>query len=146
MSLSKLFSKRSFSAVSEQHKFKPKLTQLLIDGKFVNSSSGKTFDTINPTTEEKIVSVQEADSIDVDKAVRAARRAFDLGPWRRMAASERGRLIYKFAELIEQNIEELGTLETIDNGKPFKYAKDVDILAAVNTFKYYAGWADKIHG
>lgn len=87
--------------------FKPRLSQLLIDGKFVNSVSGKTFDTFNPTTEEKIISVQEADAADVDKAVKAARKAFDHGPWRRMAAAERGKLIYKFADLIEKNSDEL---------------------------------------
>ncbi len=101
---------------------KPKQTQLLIDGKFVNSVSGKTFDTFNPATEEKIVSVQEADQQDVDKAVKAARKAFDHGPWRRMAASERGRLMYKLADLIEKNFEELCALEALDNGKPYTFA------------------------
>lgn len=138
---SKHLLKRSFGTPSQ---IKPRQTQLLIDGKFVNSVSGKTFDTFNPATEEKIVSVQEADKIDVDKAVRAARKAFDEGPWRRMGASERGRLMYKLADLIEKNIDEIAALEALDNGKPFTFAKDGDISLVIKTLRYYAGWADKI--
>lgn len=119
---------------------------MLIDGKFVNSVSGKTFDTFNPATEEKITSVQEADKADVDKAVRAARRAFDHGPWRRMPASERGRLMYKLGDLIEKNFDELSALESLDNGKPFTMSKAGDIALVLKTIRYYAGWADKIHG
>jgi aldehyde dehydrogenase (NAD+) len=92
-------SRRGFAASA----VKPRVTQLLIDGKFVNSSSGKTFDTFNPATEEKIISVQEANVEDVNKAVKAARKAFDNGPWRRMSAAERGRLMYKLADLVEKN-------------------------------------------
>lgn len=125
---------------------KPRVTQLLIDGKFVNSTSGKTFDTFNPATEEKITSVQEADRADVDKAVKAARKAFDQGPWRRMAASERGRIMYKYADLIEKNFDELCALEALDNGKPFTMAKAADLALVVKTIRYYAGWTDKIHG
>ena len=125
---------------------KPKVTQLLIDGKFVNSVSGKTFDTFNPSTEEKITSVQEADVADVDKAVKAARKAFDHGPWRRMAASERGRLMYKFADLIEKNADELAYLEALDNGKALTLAKAIDCSMVVSVLRYYAGWTDKIHG
>lgn len=118
---SKLLLKKSFGTFNPAQ-VKPRVTQLLIDGKFVNSTSGKTFDTFNPATEEKITSVQEADRADVDKAVKAARKAFDQGPWRRMAASERGRLMYKFADLIEKNFDELCALEALDNGKPFTMA------------------------
>lgn len=125
---------------------KPKATQLLIDGKFVNSVSGKTFDTMNPATEEKIVSIQEADVADVDKAVNAARKAFDEGPWRRMPASERGSLMFKLADLIEKNTDELAMLESLDNGKPLSFSKGVDIALVIKTLRYYAGWADKIHG
>ena len=82
---------------------KPRVTQLLIDGKFVNSASGKTFDTFNPATEEKITSVQESGVEDVNRAVKAARNAFDNGPWRRMSAAERGRLMYKLADLVEKH-------------------------------------------
>jgi aldehyde dehydrogenase (NAD+) len=122
------------------------VTQLLIDGKFVNSSSGKTFDTFNPATEQKITSIQEASVEDVNKAVKAARKAFDDGPWRRMAAAERGRLMYKLADLIEKNTDELSALESIDNGKPFGISKAVDMALVVSCLRYYAGWADKIHG
>jgi aldehyde dehydrogenase (NAD+) len=125
---------------------KPRVTQLLIDGKFVNSSSGKTFDTFNPATEEKITSVQEASVEDVNKAVKAARKAFDHGPWRRMAASERGRLMYKLADLMEKHQDELAALEALDNGKPVSFAKAADIALCIKTYRYYAGWADKIHG
>ena len=91
--------KRFFS----HHSIKPKVTQLLIDGKFVNSASGKTFDTINPTTEEKISSIQEADHEDVDRAVKAARKAFDHGKWRTMPGVEKGKLMYKLADLIDKH-------------------------------------------
>ena len=125
---------------------KPRVTQLLIDGKFVNSQSGKTFDTVNPATEEKIASVQEADQADVDKAVKAARKAFDKGPWRRMSASERGHLLYKLADLVEKNAEELAKLEALDNGKPVAVARAADLPLTIKTYRYYAGYADKIHG
>ena len=141
---SKHLVKKSFATANSQ--IKPRVTQLLINGKFVNSVSGKTFDTFNPATEEKIVSVQEADRADVDKAVKAARKAFDEGPWRRMAASERGRLMYKFADLIEKNGDELAALEALDNGKTMAMAKIADIPLVVSTIRYYAGWCDKIHG
>jgi aldehyde dehydrogenase (NAD+) len=135
-------SRRGFSSAA----VKPRVTQLLIDGKFVNSSSGKTFDTFNPATEEKITSVQEAGVEDVNKAVKAARKAFDNGPWRRMAASERGRLMYKLADLVEKHHDELAALEALDNGKPVGFAKAADINLVIKTLRYYAGWADKIQG
>ena len=125
---------------------KPRVTQLLINGKFVNSSTGKTFDTFNPATEEKIASVQEATVEDVNAAVKAARNAFDNGPWRKMGAAERGRLMYKLADLVEKNFDEIAALEALDNGKPFGFAKAADINLVVRTLRYYAGWADKIHG
>ncbi|CDW85535.1 betaine-aldehyde dehydrogenase [Stylonychia lemnae] len=135
--------KRSFT--SSTH-IKPRVTQLLINGKFVNSASGQTFDTFNPATEEKIASVQEAGAEDVDRAVKAARKAFDEGPWRRMAASERGKLLCKLADLIDKNVEELGYLEALDNGKPEMIATQGDVPFCAMTLRYYAGWADKIHG
>jgi len=121
---------------------KPRVTQLLIDGKFVNSSTGKTFDTFNPATEEKITSIQEAGVEDVNKAVKAARKAFDNGPWRRMSGSDRGRLMYKLADLMEKHQDELAALD----GKPFGFAKAADIALSIKCYRYYAGWADKIHG
>lgn len=141
--LAKNLLKRSFGNPAQ---VRPRQTQLLIDGKFVNSVSGKTFDTFNPATEEKIIAVQEADKADVDKAVKAARKAFDHGPWRRMPASERGRLMYRLADLVEKNFDEIAALEALDNGKPFTFAKAADIALVVKTLRYYAGWTDKIHG
>eukprot|EP00349_Pseudokeronopsis_sp_Brazil_P004990 CAMPEP_0202960832 /NCGR_PEP_ID=MMETSP1396-20130829/4986_1 /ASSEMBLY_ACC=CAM_ASM_000872 /TAXON_ID= /ORGANISM="Pseudokeronopsis sp., Strain Brazil" /LENGTH=339 /DNA_ID=CAMNT_0049680315 /DNA_START=20 /DNA_END=1039 /DNA_ORIENTATION=+ len=125
---------------------KPRVTQLLINGKFVNSTSGKTFDTFNPATEEKIASVQEADKQDVELAVRAARKALDEGPWGRMKGEEKGKLMHKLADLMEKNIDELAALESMDNGKPFLHSKFIDIPLTLQTIRYYAGWADKIHG
>ena len=141
--LSKALTRRAFS---NHASIKPRVTQLLIDGKFVNSSSGKTFDTFNPATEEKITSVQEAGIEDVNKAVKAARKAFDEGPWRRMSGAERGRLLNKLADLMEKHQDELSALEALDNGKPFSFAKAADIALCIKTYRYYAGWADKIHG
>lgn len=141
-----MLSKLTRGFASSHANIKPRVTQLLINGKFVNSSTGKTFDTFNPATEEKIASVQEATVEDVNSAVAAARRAFDHGPWRKMAASERGRLMYKLADLIEKNFDEIAALEALDNGKPFGFAKAADINLVVKTIRYYAGWADKIHG
>lgn len=121
-------------------------TQLLINNRWVPSESGKTFATINPSTGEEICQIAEADSADVEKAVRAARAAFEKGAWRRINASERGRLINRLADLIEANADELARLEAMDNGKPFAIAKAVDVAATVGCFRYFAGWADKIHG
>ncbi|CAA9441459.1 MAG: Aldehyde dehydrogenase, partial [uncultured Phycisphaerae bacterium] len=121
-------------------------TQMLIDGQFVNSASGKTFDTLNPTTGDVIAHVQEGEKPDVDKAVKAARRAFDGGPWRKMSARQRGRLIYKLADLIEEHREELAALETLDNGKPYNDSLNADLALAVDCYRYYGGWADKIEG
>src|SRR5215470_1864175 len=101
-------------------------TKCLIDGKWVNATSGKTFETINPATGEVIARVAEGEAADIDKAVKAARRAFDKGPWRKMNARERGRLLYKLADLIEQNIDELAALESLDNGKPLKDSRAAD--------------------
>jgi aldehyde dehydrogenase (NAD+) len=121
-------------------------TQLLIDGQWVPSKSGKTFETLNPATEDVIAQVAEGDAADVEAAVHAARRAFDEGPWPRMDARERGRLMFRLCELIEEEIDELASLETLDNGKPFADSRHVDIPLALECLRYYAGWADKIHG
>jgi aldehyde dehydrogenase (NAD+) len=121
-------------------------TKLLIDNRWVPSESGETFATCNPSTGEEICQVAAADGADVDKAVRAARRAFEQGRWRRMNASERGRLLYRLADLIESHGEELARLEALDNGKPVAVAKRVDVAKAVACYRYFAGWADKIQG
>ena len=120
-------------------------TQLLINNRWVPAESGKTFETINPSTGEVICEVAEADSADVDKAVKAARNAFD-GPWRKMPASERGRILNRFADLIEKHTDELARLESLDNGKPVSVARAVDVPASVSCYRYFAGWADKVHG
>jgi aldehyde dehydrogenase (NAD+) len=119
---------------------------MLIDGKWVNSASGKTFETINPATGDTICQVAEGDKADVDLAVKAARRAFESDAWGRMSATERGRLLYKLADAIEANTQELAALETLDNGKPIRDSLSVDIPDTVAVYRYYAGWADKIHG
>jgi aldehyde dehydrogenase (NAD+) len=119
---------------------------MLIGGKWVDSVSGKTFATINPTTGEKICGVAEGDKADIDLAVKAARKAFDGGPWSKMSASERGRLINKLADLIETHKEELAKLESLDNGKPYRDAMAADLPLTIKCLRYYAGWADKIHG
>ena len=121
-------------------------TQLFIGGQWRPAQSGKTFETLNPSTEEVNAQVAEGDAADVDAAVQAARKAFDSGPWSRMDARQRGKLMYKLCDLIEDEIDELAALESLDNGKPFSDARWVDIPLAVDALRYYAGWADKIHG
>ncbi len=121
-------------------------TKLLINNRWVASESGKTFPTINPSTGEEICQVAEADAADVDRAVAAARAALEEGPWAKMKASERGRLLYRLADLIEKNAEELARIESLDNGKPFSIAKTVDVPKTIACYRYFAGWADKVHG
>src|SRR5215468_5706093 len=119
---------------------------LFIGGKWLDSVSGKTFPTVNPATGETICQAAEGDKADVDLAVKAARKAFEDGPWPKMNASERGRLINKLADLIEKNQEELAALETLDNGKPLRDSQAADLPLTIKCYRYYAGWADKIHG
>ena len=126
--------------------FLDKPRKMLIDGKWVNSISGKTFPTYNPATGDVLVQVAEGDKADIDAAVKAARKAFDSGPWPRMTASERGKLIWKLADLLEQHTEEFATLETLDNGKPLTVARAADVPLAVDMFRYMAGWATKLEG
>ncbi len=120
--------------------------KLLINNNWVDATSGKTFPTIDPSTGDEICRVAEADTEDVNSAVRAARQAFEKGPWRRMAASERGRLLSKLADLIEKNADELAKLESLDNGKPYSVAKAADLPLTIACYRYYAGWADKVQG
>lgn len=120
-------------------------TKLLINNEWVESVSGKRFETINPATGEVICDVAEADAPDVDKAVEAARAAFNSGEWRNMSATRRGELLYKLADLIEQNIDELARLETLDNGKPL-HSSYGDLKLVIACYRYYAGWADKVQG
>jgi phenylacetaldehyde dehydrogenase len=120
--------------------------QMLINGKWVNALSGKTFPSYNPATGDVLARVAEGDKEDIDLAVKAARAAFEGGPWRKMSASQRGRLIWKIADLIDANKEELAELEMLDNGKPLKVARVADVPLAADLFRYMAGWATKIEG
>ncbi|XP_037914605.1 aldehyde dehydrogenase, mitochondrial [Hermetia illucens] len=122
-------------------------TGLFINNEWHKSKSGRTFPSIDPTTEKVIAEVQHADKTDVDIAVAAARSAFKLGsPWRRMDASERGNLINKLADLMERDRTYLASLETLDNGKPFAMSYNVDVPMSIKNLRYFAGWADKNHG
>src|SRR5271155_4296554 len=126
--------------------FVAKPRKMLIGGKWVNAVSGKTFETFNPATGEVLARVAEGDREDIDRAVKAARRAFESGPWPAMSPSERGRLLLKLADLLESHLEEFAELETLDNGKPVFFSRIVDIPTAVDVFRYMAGWATKVEG
>ena len=126
--------------------FLEKPRKMLINGQWVNAASGKTFPTYNPATGEILVQVAEGDREDIERAVKAARKAFDQGPWRQMTAAERARLIWKLADLIDAHTEELGYIESLDNGKPLAVAKAADVPLAAELFRYMAGWATKIEG
>jgi len=120
--------------------------KLLIGGKWVPAKSGKTFETLNPATEEVLALIAEGDKADVDEAVKAARKAFEEGPWSKMGPHERARYLFKIADLIEQNADELAELETLDNGKAKTQARAIDIAGSAETFRYYGGWCTKIYG
>ncbi|PSN34860.1 Aldehyde dehydrogenase, partial [Blattella germanica] len=121
--------------------------KVFINNEWHKSASGKTFKTLDPSTGQVIAEVQEGDKADVDKAVSAATEAFRLGsPWRRMDASARGLLLYRLADLLERDRVYLASLETLDNGKPYSAAYGFDVPASAQVLRYYAGWADKIHG
>jgi aldehyde dehydrogenase (NAD+) len=123
-----------------------KQTECFIDGEWTPSVSGKTFATINPATEDVIAQVAEGGEEDVDRAVRAARAAFENSAWSRMDARDRGKLIHRLADLMEQEADQLAALETLDNGKPIRDARAADIPLAIDCLRYYAGLADKIQG
>jgi len=120
--------------------------KMLINGKWVNAASGKRFSTPNPATGEELAQTAEGDREDIDLAVKAARRAFERGPWHTMTSSERGRLVWKLADLLEQHTDEFALLESLDNGKPLGVARVADVPLAVDLFRYMAGWATKIEG
>ncbi|HVV99864.1 MAG TPA: aldehyde dehydrogenase family protein [Planctomycetaceae bacterium] len=125
---------------------KVRQTKLLIGGKWRDAVSGKTFATYNPATEEKIADVAEGDAADIDLAAKAARKAFESGPWRKMDARDRGKLLNRLADLVEQNLDELAALETLDNGKPISDSRGADLPLVIDCLRYYAGWCDKIVG
>tara|TARA_B100001971_G_scaffold114523_1_gene105432 strand:+ start:820 stop:2289 length:1470 start_codon:yes stop_codon:yes gene_type:complete len=116
---------------------------LFINGEFIPSEKGNYFETINPANEEKLAEVAEADKVDVDKAVKAARKAYD-NVWSKMDSAERGKYIYRIARLIQEQAREFAVIESLDGGKPIRESRDVDIPLAVAHFFYYAGWADKL--
>ncbi|MGH3625914.1 MAG: aldehyde dehydrogenase family protein, partial [Sciscionella sp.] len=119
---------------------------MFIDGQWVDAASGQTFETPNPATGETLANVAEGDAEDINRAVRAARRAFEDGPWSRMTPSDRGRLIWKIGDLILEHADELAQLESLDNGKPVGVARAADVPLAADLFHYMAGWATKIEG
>lgn len=120
--------------------------KLLIGGKRVDSASGETFEVFDPSNNNVLCQVPKGGREDIDRAVQSARKAFDTGLWRKLTPSERGKLIWKLADLIEENAEEFAQLETLDNGKPLAVARAADIPLTVDHFRYYAGLATKVHG
>jgi phenylacetaldehyde dehydrogenase len=127
------------SFVARKHK-------LLINGKWIDAASGKTFPTYDPAKGEVLSQVAEGDREDIDRAVKAARAAFETGPWSKMSPSQRGRLIWKLGDLLEKHGEEFAQLESLDNGKPLTVARAADVPLAADHFRYYAGWSTKIEG
>src|ERR1043166_2365833 len=119
--------------------------RMLINGQWIAAASGETFPTFNPATGEAICDIPSGGKADIDRAVKAARAAF-TGPWSRLTPSERGRMLWKLADLLEQHLEEFAPLESLDNGKPLAVARVADLPLAVDLFRYMAGWATKIHG
>jgi len=120
--------------------------QLFINGQWSDAASGKTFETPDPATGETLARIAEGDAEDINRAVKAARKAFDEGPWSRMTPSERGRIIWRIGDLILEHTDELAQLESLDNGKPFVVAQAADVPLAADLFHYMAGWATKIEG
>jgi phenylacetaldehyde dehydrogenase len=140
MTVHELTNDRAREFVGHDHK-------LFIGGEWVDAATGETFETVNPATEEVLARVPRAGAEDVERAVRAARTAFDHGsPWRKMTPSARGRVIWRIADLIEEHADEFAMLEALDNGKPFKVARAADVPLAADLFRYMAGWATKIEG
>ena len=120
--------------------------QLFINGQWADAASGRSFETPNPATGETLARVAEGEAEDIDRAVRAARRAFEEGPWGRMTTSERGRIIWRIGDLINEHLDELAQLESLDNGKPFAVARAADVPLSADMFWYMAGWATKLEG
>jgi len=131
-------------ATTPQVQLKP--GKIFIGGRWVDSLSGKTFPTVNPATGETLTLLAESDARDVDAAVAAAHQAFSSGPWAEMSAADRGKILWKIGDLMDKYNEELGTLETLDNGKPIFESRQVDMPMVAEVFRYYAGWATKVYG
>jgi phenylacetaldehyde dehydrogenase len=118
--------------------------QLLIDDRWVDAKSGKRFDVYDPATGQAIAAVAEADPIDIDEAVRAARRAFEEGP--RTSSRDRSNLIWKLADLLEQHADEIAPIESLDNGKPIRDTRHADLPGSYEILRFMAGWTAKING
>ncbi|MEQ8165542.1 MAG: aldehyde dehydrogenase family protein [Alphaproteobacteria bacterium] len=127
-------------------KFLSAKRQMLIGGKWVDAASGETLPVYNPATGQIMANVPAADKEDIDRAVSAARKAFESGPWHTMSPSQRGRLLGKLADAIEAHLDELAELESLDNGKPVSVARAADVPLSADLFRYMAGWATKIEG
>src|SRR5277367_1963877 len=123
-----------------------KTRKMLINGKWVDAASGKTFKTYNPATGEVLSNIAEGDKEDINRAVAAARAAFDSGPWSRISPADRAQMIWRLSDLIEKHAEEFAQIESLDNGKPLTVARVADVPGTVNMFRYMAGWATKIEG
>src|SRR5579863_9625308 len=126
--------------------FLSKHHKLLIDGKWVDAKSGKTFAVEDPATEEVITHVPAGDKADIDAAVAAARRAFETGPWSRILPGDRSRLVWRLGDLLEQHADEFAELEALDNGKPVTNARRDDVQGSINMFRYMAGWSTRLNG
>src|ERR1039458_7358663 len=126
--------------------FVGKPRKIFINGKWVEAASGKPFPSYNPATGEVMAEVAGGDHEDIARAVKAARAAFETGPWPKMTASQRGRLIWKLGDLLEERVEEFAQIESLDNGKPLSAARVAEVPLAVDLFRYMAGWATKIEG
>src|ERR1700720_1328938 len=120
--------------------------KLLINGKWVEAASGKTFATYNPATGEVLANVAEGDAEDILRGGKGGRAAFETGPWSKTPPAARGKMIWKLADLIEKHLEEFAQLESLDNGKPLKIARVADLPLTIEHLRYYAGWATKIEG
>jgi phenylacetaldehyde dehydrogenase len=138
--------KEEFPASNRVTQFMAAPKKMLIDGKWVSAASGRTFEVRNPATGGVIASVPEGDKADVDLAVRAARRAFESGPWPAMTPAERGKLIWRIGEQVMKHADELAEIESLDNGKPMGVARVADVPLSADIFQYMAGWSTKIEG
>ena len=130
----------------QTNEFLSRPRKMLIANRWVDAVSGRTFPVYNPATGEEIARVAQGDAKDIDLAVKAARSAFEKGPWRRMTPSDRGKLLWKLADLVEAHLEELAELESLDNGKPLSVARAADVPLAADNFRYMAGWTTKLEG
>lgn len=135
-----------FAVSSAVSQFLSRPRKMLINGEWVETASGKTFEVLNPATGQVIAHVAEGGKEDIDRAVRAARQAFETGPWSKITPSERGKLLWRLADLLEAHVDEFAELETLDNGKPVSVARGADVPLAADLFRYMAGWATKIEG